>query len=72
MLGNKNGSQSSEIDVPLPVHAAAAVGYEPRHSELEMGILQNAQRTVATKNFEASDHAVYERGRKVEGAKSIS
>ena len=34
---NKNGSQSSEIDVPLPTHAAASAGHEVSQSELEMG-----------------------------------
>lgn len=56
--GNKNGSESSEIDVPLPTHAAAALGYEPSHLELEIGGGQGAQRIMAPKNFDASEHAV--------------
>lgn len=58
MPGNKNGSQSSEIDVPLPTHAAAAAGHEPSHSEFEMGSLQGAQGIMVTTSFNASEHTV--------------
>ncbi len=54
--GNKSDSQSSEIDVPLPTHAAA--GHEGNHAELEMGNLQNARGFMVSTSFDASDHAV--------------
>ncbi|KAL9135928.1 MAG: hypothetical protein Q9175_002859 [Cornicularia normoerica] len=39
-IDNKKGSQSSEIDVPLPTHAAAAAGHEPSRSEVETRKMQ--------------------------------
>ena len=58
MPGNKNGSESSEIDVPLPTHAAAAAGHEASHSELEMDILRDGHGIMVTKSFGAAEHVV--------------
>ncbi|CAF9943701.1 MAG: hypothetical protein ALECFALPRED_000975 [Alectoria fallacina] len=58
MPGNKNGSQSSEMDAPLPTYAAAAAGHGARHSELEMGNLRGARAVRVATSFDASEQAV--------------
>lgn len=53
--GDKNGSQSSEMEVPLPTHAA---GHGAGHSELETGNSQDVDASVVTKSFDTSEQAV--------------
>ena len=60
---NKNGSQLSEVDVPLPTHAAAAAGHEASQSELEMGNLNAGHAIMVTKSFDASELAMDQPGR---------
>ena len=55
---DKNDTQSSEVDIPLPVHAAATAGHDPHISDLEMERMQSKQGIMVTKSFDTSDHAV--------------
>ncbi|CAF9941805.1 hypothetical protein IMSHALPRED_002908, partial [Imshaugia aleurites] len=58
ILNTKNGSQSTEIEVPLPTQAAVAAGHGPSHSEFEMDTLRGAQGNMITTRLDASEHAV--------------
>lgn len=55
---NKDGSELSEIDVPLPAHAATAAGQEQNIGELEMGSRSEPSGIMVTKSFDASHNAL--------------
>lgn len=52
-----NGSQASELNAPLPTHAAEA-GYDPKFPHHEMGNMNGGKGIVVSKTFETQEQAV--------------